>query len=329
MTVSIYTGLIFMSGCTNKTDSSAFDEIYSQPPYAGLTDSIKKEPKRDDLYFKRAVLLNKNNFPEPALADFRKAWTLQKNEKYAFGISTILLNREPDTAILFLNQALKELPQSFLLQLNLAHAYDAGNKTDDALKICNDMLQKNPQQVDVLKMKSDLLDKKGNTDASIKTLETAYQLTPFDAGINYSLAGKYAANKNPKIIRLCDSLIKKDALNIHAEPYYFKGIYYSNTGDKAEALALFNLALQHDYYFLNAYIEKGRVLYDQKKFTGAMKVFQLAITISATFADGYYWMGKCQEALGEKEEARLNYQRAFGLDHTFTEAKEAADKIIN
>ncbi len=108
---------------------------------------------------------------------------------------------------------------------------------------------------------------------------------------------------------------------------YYKGIYFSNINDKAKALSLFDQALQHNYYYLNAYIEKGRILYEQKKFGDALKTFQLANTISATFPDAYFWIGKCQEAMGQKEEAKLNYERAYGLDNTFTEAKEAADKL--
>jgi hypothetical protein len=38
-------------------------------------------------------------------------------------------------------------------------------------------------------------------------------------------------------------------------------------------------------------------------------------------------MGKCQEALGQKQEALLNYQRAYGLDKTFAEAQEAAERL--
>jgi hypothetical protein len=30
-----------------------------------------------------------------------------------------------------------------------------------------------------------------------------------------------------------------------------------------------------------------------------------------------------------KEEAKLNYQRAYGLDKTLVEAKEAAERIVN
>jgi tetratricopeptide (TPR) repeat protein len=273
------------------------------------------------------VLLNSNNFPEPALADFKKAWSLSKNEKYAFGISSLLLDKKPDSATLFLQQALKELPESFLLQLTLARAFNAQEKVDDALKICNAILEKAPQQVDVLKIKAELLDKKGNSAESISLLEKAYSLTPFDIDLNYELAYKYAENKNSKIISLCDSLIKVDTLQIHAEPYYYKGIYYSNMGDKARAISLFEEAIVHDKYYMNAYIEKGRVLYDQKKFADALKVFQLANSLSNTFPDAYFWIGKSQEALGQKEEALLNYQRAYSLDKTFTEAKEAIDKL--
>jgi tetratricopeptide (TPR) repeat protein len=319
--------MILLIRCDDKNNISPFDEILNQQPYAPLTDSIKKEPKRSDLFFRRAVLLNKNNFPEPALADFQKAWSLKKEEKYAFGISNLLLDKKPDSAVIFLNKALKELPNSFLLHLTLARSYDAVNKTDEALKICDDILGKNPEQVDVLKMKADLLDKKGDLPNAIKILERAYTITPFDINLNYLLADKYSADNNPKAIRLCDSLIKMDSLHIHPEPYYFKGIYYSNINDNAKALSAFNDAIQHDYNYLPAYKEKGEILFNAKKYNEAMKIFQLANIIDATYPDAYFWMGKCQEAMGQKEEAKLNYQRAYELDKTFKDAKEAADNL--
>jgi tetratricopeptide (TPR) repeat protein len=321
--------MILVSSCNDKESASPFDKVLTQPPYADLTDSIKNEPRRDDLYFRRGVLLNSNDLTEPALADFKKAWSLMKNEKYAFGLGNLLLDKKPDSAIIFLNDALKELPESFLLQLTLARSYNKVNKTDEALKICNTILEKNTMQVDVMKMKAELLNKKGNPAESISILEKAYSITPYDIELNYELAYKYAENKNPKVISLCDSLIKVDTLQIHAEPFYYKGIYFSNTGDKAKALTLFDEAITYDKYYMNAFIEKGRILYEQKKYTDAYNVFELANTLSNTFPDAYYWMGKCQEALGQKEEAKLNYQRAYSLDKTFIEAKEAIDSIKN
>lgn len=325
--VTLITGLILISSCNDKGTDSVYADILSQPPFASLTDSIKQEPKNDELYFRRAVLLNTNNLPEPALLDFKKAWLLKKDERYAFGLGNLLLDKKPDSAILFLNNALSELPGSFLLQLTLARALNAQNKTDEALKICNEILQKTPEQVDVLKIKAELLGKKGNINESISILEKAYLLTPFDIDLNYELAFKYAESKNAKVVALCDSIIKVDTLNLHAEPYYYKGIYFSNIADKAKAISLFDQAIQHDYYYLNAYIEKGRVLYDQQKFDAALSVFKLANTVSPKFPDAYFWMGKCYEAMQQKDEAKSNYIKAYGLDNTFTEAKEAADKL--
>lgn len=319
--------MLAMIACNNDRNNSPFGDILSRPPYANLTDSIRKDPQQDALYFRRAVLLNSNNLPEPALADFRKAWSLKKEERYALGVSTILLEKRPDSAVQFLNTALKDIPNSFLLRLSLARAYDARDKTDDALSICNDILKMNPEQVDVLKMKASLLEKKGDVNGSVATLEKAYALTPFDVELNYVLALKYAETRNSRVLALCDSLIRADSLRLHADPYYYKGIYYANINEPAKAVAMFDQAIQLNYTFLDAYIEKGSVLYDQKKYREALKVFQLANTISATFPDAYYWMGKTQEAMGQKEEARLNYQRAYGLDKTFLEAKKAAERI--
>jgi tetratricopeptide (TPR) repeat protein len=321
--------MIFISGCHDTEKGSPYKEILSRSPFAALSDSIKNNPGNDGLWFRRAVLLNTNNYPEPALADFKKAWSLKKEEKYALGISTILLERKPDSAILFLTQALEDVPGSLLLRLSLARGYAATNKPDDALKICDDILHQNPQQVDVLKLMADLLDKKGDSVAAMAILENARHITPFDVELNYILALRYAEAKNPRVLVICDSLIKADSAAVHAEPYYYKGIYYANINNKAMAFSLFDQAVKHDYNFLDGYIEKGSILYEAKKYDEAQSVFNLALTISPRFADAYYWIAKCQEATGKKEEAKVNYLRAYELDKELKEAKEAAEKIIN
>jgi tetratricopeptide (TPR) repeat protein len=104
-------------------------------------------------------------------------------------------------------------------------------------------------------------------------------------------------------------------------------LYYVNTGNKTEALKQLNAAIQHDYYFLDAYMEKGQLYYNSQQYNEAIKTFQLATTITPTFADAYYWLGKTKEAMGNKAEAKLDYQRAYGLDKSLLEAKQAADKL--
>ena len=320
--------IVVLTSCGGGSDSSPFSEVLSQQPYAVLTDSIKDQPKNDDLYFRRAVLLNRNNFPEPALADFQKAWSLRRFEKCAFGIANILKDKHRDSAVIFLNQALRELPQSYLLRVTLARSYDALNKTIDALKTCNQLLASYPNSTEVLLLQSDLLEKRGDTIRSIASLEKAVAVAPrYDLALR--LGYKYAETKNPKVISFCDSLIKVDTLHLRADPYYIKGDYYSNIGEQAKAIQLFDETIRRNYNYLNAYIEKGKILLEQKKINEASKTFQLCNTIDPAFPDAYYYIGKCQEAKGQKEEAKLSYEKAYSLDKTFAEAKEAADRLVN
>ena len=77
--VTLIIGFYLVTGCTNEEAISPYDEIYKQAAFSGISDSIRKSPQDPGLYFRRAVLLNKSNFPEPALADFEKAWSLKKD----------------------------------------------------------------------------------------------------------------------------------------------------------------------------------------------------------------------------------------------------------
>lgn len=319
--------MTIISSCNDNSSATPYDEILEQKAFAAITDSIKKDPSNDQLRFRRAVLLNTNNFPEPALADFQKAWSLKKEEKYALGISTLLLEKKADSAILFLQEALKEIPRSYLLRLSLARGYTATNKNKEAMAICDEILSQKPDLADVIKLKADLLDKENQTAAATRLWEQAYQLAPFDVELNYILALRYAEAKNPRVLALCDSLIKADTEGRHAEPYYYKGIYYANITDNVKALSSFDEAIKHDFYFLDGYIEKGSLLYEMKKYEEAIAVFNLALTISPSFADAYYWIAKCQQAMGKKEEAKANYLRAFELDKTMKEAREAVDSL--
>jgi tetratricopeptide (TPR) repeat protein len=313
--------------CGGSDSSSPYSEILTQPPFASVTDSIRKDPGNDELYYRRAVLLYNNNFTEPALADFRTAWSLESRENYASGISNILVEKKPDSAILFLKDALKELPKSLFLQLSLVRAYDTTGKTNDALVTCDNILQQYPGHVNALLMKSDLLLKKNDSAGAIDALEKAYVSMPSSSGIVDKLAYQYAETGNSKAIRLADSLIKKDSQRLFAGPYYIKGLYYSNINDRTKAIESFDDAIKVDHRYLNAYIEKGKILLEQKKTNEALRTFELANTVTPSFPDAWYWMGRCQEILGDKTEAKQNYEKAFELDNTFTEAKDAAEKI--
>jgi len=228
--------------------------------------------------------------------------------------------------------SLKKYPTDTLLKYNLVLTLQEARRYKEAVNVLDSMnitmgdSAQTKVYFDYLFKRSELLVLGGDTANAIKTLEFFIipgELT--EAGLQ--LANLYAETRNPKTIAFCDSMNKNDEGKRDPNPDYLKGVYYYNIDDYSKALEMFNSCIKKDYTFLDAYMEKGRILYKQSKFKEAMEVYDIAIKVSNSFADAHLWKGKCQEALGQKEEAKISYQRAFAFDKTLTEAKEAADRI--
>ena len=128
-------------------------------------------------------------------------------------------------------------------------------------------------------------------------------------------------------LRLCEELKRTDSTGRDPLPSYYQGIYYSTIKAYAAAIQSFDRTILIDYNFIEAYIEKTSLLYDQKNFKGGLEVLSKALAVAPDHASVYYWTAKCQQALGDKESARFNYLKAYGLDKSFSEAKAAADQL--
>ncbi len=314
---------VFLS-CANNSENTG---VLGDAPFKPLTDSLRQQPDNAGLHYRRGSMLYGAGQKTLAEADLKKAWNLQPTEAHALSVVTVLVDKAPDSAIVFINEALQKLPESVSLQMALARGYQQKGEREKAVAVCNSILEMYPNSLDALLLKAELLKEEGNEAEALATLEKAYSYAPFDAPLAYNLAFEYAEAKNSKALALCDSLIRMDASQKHAEPYYIKGVYYQNVGNTTQALQLYDAAIQRDYNFLDAYMDKGRILFNQKKYAEALKTFSLPATITPTYADAYYWMGRSQEALNQKEAAKQNYQRAYSLDKTLTDAKAAADKL--
>lgn len=311
--------------CSDNTDQP--DNVLSQPPFQSLTDSIKQFPRNSDLYYRRGVLLYQNNQAPYAASDLRQAWNLQPKEEYALSLTTLLREKNTDSAIVFIENALQKLPNSIALQVGLARGYQKKNQPQKALAIVDKILSEYPNQLDALVLNSELLQAQGKSREALEALETAYGYAPSDAALGYELAYQYAEAGNPKALPLTEALIKADPTETVAQAYYIRGIYFDKTGAKSEAVKSYDEAIRANYNFMDAYRDKGILYYEGKKYSEALKTFQLALTISPATAEFHYWIGKTQQAMGNNQEAKLAYLRAYGLDKSITEAKEAADKL--
>src|SRR5687768_17036938 len=213
--------LCVLAGCNQEgTDAG----LLAAPPYEQLTDSIRLQPADAALYYRRGSLLYQHNEKQLAEADLKKAWQLQPTEPHALSVVTVLIDRNRDTAIRFIEQALQQLPQSISLKIARARGYQQKGDLQKSLAICDEILQSHPNALDAWQLKAEIYKEQGNTAAALTALENAYAYAPFDVSLSYELAFAYAEAKNPKVLALTDSLILMDTSETHAEPYYFKGV---------------------------------------------------------------------------------------------------------
>ncbi|MGE5519352.1 MAG: tetratricopeptide repeat protein [Candidatus Dadabacteria bacterium] len=317
--------LFLIASCNHKEERS--DNLLEQNPYKQLTDSIKIQPSNADLYYKRGSLLYNNNQVLHAQEDMLKAWQLKPTEEYALGVTTALKETDVDTAISFLKAAIKQLPKSISLQIALARGYQVKKKYDEAISVCDNILNQNPNQLDALTFKSEILKDQKKDAEALAVLEKAHASDPSNKELSYNLAYEYADAKNIKAIQLADTLIHQDRTETVSRAYYIKATYYNNVGNSVEALKNYDAAITHNYNFLDPYLDKGQLLYKLKQYPTALKNFELALKVSPSTADFYYWLGKTQQAMGDIKNAKLNYERAYGLDKTLTEAREASDSL--
>jgi tetratricopeptide (TPR) repeat protein len=218
-------------------------------------------------------------------------------------------------------------PDSLPIQYAYINALDSNKNYKLAIEKINSLLLKDKGNADLWFKKGELLQKNFDTTAAIQAYNKAASIYPAPQ-ILLSLANLYAETKNPLTLIICQE-IKKLSLGKEYEGYaaFFNAVYLSRLNKYEEALALFNTSIALNYTLMDAYMEKGFLLFDAKKYNEALDVFTLATTINHTYADGFYWKAKCYEILNKKQEAIDNYQTALNLNSTIVEAKIALQRL--
>ncbi|MEO5998974.1 MAG: tetratricopeptide repeat protein [Chitinophagaceae bacterium] len=323
-------GMITFFGC-NPFDSENNDsknaKVLKEPPFKVITDSIDEFPNDAYLYLKRAELLSQKNFTELAFPDFKKAWTIKPDEPTAvlYAANLFMTGRE-NQAIDLLKECIKKFPGNNEFPRRLSEAYLQSGKSQEALIQFNQLIKIDSNNFEPWFEKGSLLAQLKDTTQAIRCLEKAYALQPLQL-IGVSLANLYAETKNKKALDICNELIVKDTAKELTDAFFIKGIYFANINQFEQALEQFETCINRDWKFTEAYIEKGIILYKDQNIDEALKTFELASRVSNTYPDAYYWMGRCYENIGKKQEARENYMRALSLDKNFEEAKQALRKL--
>lgn len=226
-----------------------------------------------------------------------------------------------------LYSAIRTNPDSIGLRLQLVEMLDSMASYQPALQQMDSLITRDSLNYGLWFRKAQLLEKVKDTTGAIRSYRYAARIYPSPDAL-LSMANLYAERKDPAALELCkqvNTLRLGREYNAHCD--FISGVYYARSGNRDKAIALFNSCIANDYRYMEAYMEKGFLYYENKQPAEALKVFELAVAVNNTYADGYYWAGKCNEVLNNKDAAASNYRLAISLDAGMTDAANALKRL--
>lgn len=143
----------------------------------------------------------------------------------------------------------------------------------------------------------------GDTLAALGAISMYTQLVPENGDAWLTMAWLLADRKDPRVLEVADSLQKTPDPRIQSTAKYLTGVYHSNLGHYDRAMAIFDSVILNNYTFIDAYMEKGIIQYNQKKFADALKTFRQAFLIKKNDPEIFLWISKSYEGLGNRAEA--------------------------
>ena len=218
-------------------------------------------------------------------------------------------------------------PDSVGLRFNYITALDSIGDYKKALSQVDSLIIHDKGNYGLWFKKAQISEHARDTVGAIRYYNTAISIYPAQDGL-LALANLYAETKDAKTLTICQQLDEMH-LGRECDAYtaFFAGVYFSRIGNKEKALSLFDKSINNNYTFMDAYLEKGYVYYDAKKYDKALEVFLLAAEVNNRYADAYYWQGKCYEVFNKKKEAVDKYQQALDLNNELTEAGAALKRL--
>jgi tetratricopeptide (TPR) repeat protein len=180
----------------------------------------------------------------------------------------------------------------------------------DSLQTVLNLLQTDSLNPALWKKQYELFLEKKDTMKALLSLRRYNYLAPEDGDGWLEMAWLLAERKDRGALIITDSLsfVKDETIRTRAQ--YIRGLYYSNMGQDDKALNAFDSTIVHNYTFIDAYIEKGIIQYNHKKYNESLKTFQQAFKIANNNAELYYWIGKSYEGLGNTAEA-ADWQKKY------------------
>ena len=300
---------------------------YHNPAIQSFTDSIEADPDNPGYYFSRAEALSNMGQDSLALEDVKSALRLdEKNPQYHFTMGYLQLQLDkPKEAIKSLLHSLDMSPGNANVRLLLSKAYLADHNTPAAQEQVSKILAAAPQHPAAQMMQAQIQAAQKDTAGAIQTVKSVLAANPRNYEASFQLADWYKASGNPEALTQYKATFALDTTD--AAPLFEVGDFYRAQQQWEKAKEAYRICMQKDMDYTDAYIQIGKILYQQDSTEKALRHFNLAINTMPNSAESYLNKGLCFEKLKQRDSAAVAYNQALTFDSSLKEAIDGLKRL--
>lgn len=176
-------------------------------------------------------------------------------------------------------------------------------KHEDAIKLCDDILKKEPKNIDVLKLKADCLRNLNKKEEALKYYNLALEIdSKRDDLILYKaeilLVDYKQFTEAYKLINMALDLNPDNA-----QGWFLKGGCLAVMGDIDKGINCYDVGLHLDSNDIRGWLDKGRFLKIATKHDEAIKCFDVVLSMDPKFKEAIFLKADCYLFLDELDKS--------------------------
>ncbi|MBK9358900.1 MAG: tetratricopeptide repeat protein [Bacteroidales bacterium] len=293
-----------------------------------LTDAIVKNPDKSGPYLSRArYYLRKDQFNE-ALQDVNKAITVdEKNAEVYITLSDVYLySGKTQRALDALKKAGTLEPKLARIDVKTAKLYLTMSDYKQTFNFLRSALKKDPDNAEAFFISGLANEEMGDTTKAIESYQMAVLRDQSYYDALKQLGILFSIRKDKLAI---DYLRNAAQLRPEQpEPLYILGMHYQDNGEADKSLSVYNEILQIDSGFKLAWYNKGYVQMVYKHdYRMATESFSRAISLDAGYVEAWYNRGYAFELLGDKKNAKKNYDEVLRISVNNDKAIQGLNRL--
>lgn len=305
---------LFLAACNSQENPDELIVEYGKttgiPEIDAISQDIQNNPKDASLYAIRAEAYSLNGLYKEAVNDAEMVLSMDstKWQSYKLLAWMYLDNDESKRSIKTLEKGLEIFPDNIKLLLTHAEISHILKQYDKGLISAENILKKEPYNTDAMFTKGLILKDMKDTLGAIRIWDAVVSQDADHFGAYLELGNIFYKMRKPVA-----TAYYKNALRIDSTSYLaLKGManYYHQTGSLEKAKEAYERTIYHHPQEAETSYDYALLYMELEEYEKAYNFFNVAVQYDPQFGEAYYYKAFAAEKLGNIEDAITNYKNA-------------------